>query len=476
MNQSLLLGLALVSFLFQGCQSTRKIAQSNPETKDYLKPQSYDQLSLYTPYKYEVLFTDPICGPYKYTKEMLSQSGKKLIQKPENVYCKGKYDRKKSGDQLTSPQYRLVEWINHPNTTEIFFTYLSFSNPVVKEALCEAASKRNVKVKFVLDAASDKGTANDLLACSSNVEMKARGQEGGLGYAHNKIFIINPNTPGEFKMVFSSGNMTSGPVIHHENWNFITTNSQSQFAQAHLCAMKAEWSDESGKTRKAYMQSIRKCRAEIKTPVERDIKVFFIPGEGEVEKSLGKQSKTASEYLLNGDGLFPGIANSSKIWLACHRFLYNKMIDGLNSRMSSSAKPDMRIIADDDSFYVVNDKTSSAGGLMASEYHNIKNLTNKGAQVKYMETNQDEHQLHHSKYLIFADKTKKFTALFTGSANLTGAGFKTNWENSYYVTIPEVVQKFADHYEVMWNTMATATEDLPKFGSAKGYLEEAPSK
>ena len=464
----------------------RDIAQSAPgqtepadqQPAEYLAPQSFDMLANYTPHKYEVLFTDPKCGVYKYKQDtpVKSQSGKTLTQKPENVYCKNLYDLKRSGDQLTSPQNKLVTWINAPSTKEVYFTYFSFSNKVVKNALCEAA-KRGVKIKFVLDNGQDQTRADELLACNPAViERKLRGSEGGIGYAHNKFFIINPNTPGEFKVVFSSGNMTSGPVIHHENWNFITTNSQSQFAQAHLCAMIAEWEEDSGRSRAAYIKSIRTCRDAIKTPVEKDVRVFFVPGEGEAEKSVTEGLKTASEYMIKGDGKFPGIEAAGKIWIGAHRFFYNKMLNALNARMigTKNVRPEIKIVADDNTFYSQFEEFSGMSDIMPAEYQNIKKLTDRGAQVKFMETNADEHQLHHSKYLIFADKNGKFSSVYTGSANLTGAGFRTNWENSYFIMVPEVVQQFADHYTKMWDTMATAPADLPTTPFVKDMLVEAP--
>lgn len=491
--------VALILLILVGCQTyryttettttenvTRDIAQVVDLVKeiDPLSPQSFDRLADYSPHKYEILFTDPICGVYKYKKEMLSQSGKRLTQKPENVYCKNKYDLKRSSENPMSPQYRLIEWINDPATKEIFFTYLSFSNKAVRTALCDAAQKRDVKINFVIgddpnttDDDKSQVIADELVACSpKNIQKKTRGMEGGLGYAHNKFFIINPSTLGEFKIVFSSGNMSSGPVIHHENWNFVTTNSQSYFAQSHLCAMNAEWSETSGRSREGYIKSIRKCRDGIKTPPEKDVRVFFVPGEGEPEKGVTRKNrKTAVEYMLNGDGKFPGILNANKIWLGCHRFMYSKMVDALAKRMDSKYRPDLKIVADDDTFFEVNDpKYEGFGETMPVEFEKMKRLIAKGAQAKFMETNAEEHQLHHSKYLIFADKSDKFTAVFTGSANLTGAGFNKNWENSYYITIPEVVQQFADHYVKMWDTMATSINDLPKEGIVSEYLEEVP--
>lgn len=467
--------------------SSRNVAQEADQPQQIQSLQSFDRLVDYTPYKYEVLFTDPECGVYTYTQEVLSNSGKKLTQKPANVYCKNKYDLRRSGDRPHSPQYRIVEWINQPGVEEIFFTYLSFRNKTVKNALCEAA-KKGVKIRFVMSSTEDTAVAKELVACSpENVEMKTRGMEGDLGFAHNKFFIINPHSKDEFKIVFSSGNMTSGPVIHHENWNFITTNANSNFAQSHVCAMNAEWDEVSGRSRKEYIKAIRSCRDNIKTPVEKDIKVFFIPGEGEPKygSMFSNEKKTAAEYLLNGDQELgtPGILNAKRIWLACHRFFYSKMISGLDKRMSAwnkTKRPDLRVVCDDDTYYKANDPEFSEGDTMPQEYHNMAKLADKGAQLKFMETNAEEHQLHHSKYLIFADQNTSenaasdFKAVFTGSANLTGAGFNKNWENSYYVTIPEVIQRFAEHYIYTWEKLATAIPDLPQKGTVGPYLIDQP--
>jgi len=444
-----------------------------------------DFLSDYKPFKYEVLFTDPVCGVYKYNAPVYSQSGVLLTQKPENVYCKNKFDLRRSGDRISSPQYRIIQWIEQlvnssSSEKEIFFTYLSFRNKAVKEALCSAA-KKGVRINFVMSATEDQTAAKELVACNpDNVQMKTRGMEGGLGFAHNKFFIINPNSKREFKIVFSSGNMTSGPVIHHENWNFITTHAKSHFAQSHICAMRAEWNDQSGRDRKAYIKAIRDCRASIAAPEEKDIKVFFIPGEGEPESGITK--KTAVEYLLYGDGEFPGILNAKKIWMGCHRFFYSKMINALSKRMTSSAKPELRIVADDDTFYKVNDPNYTIGDTMPEEYYKLSQLSSKGAKIKYMETNGEEHQLHHSKYFLFAKYDKNpskntvddFKSVFTGSANLTGAGFNKNWENSYYITIPSVVKAFAEHYVYTWDKLATAPEMLPKQGLISDKLSEQP--
>ncbi len=461
--------------LFISCQSADRKPTQESKMIENNQIQKFDRLVDYTPYKYEVLFTDPECGVYKYkpNAQVKTKSGKMLIQKPENVYCKNEHDLARSGSRPTSPQFRIIEWINDSATQEIFFTYLSFRNKAVKNALC-AAAQRGVKIKFVLSSTGDMTAANELVACSpENVQMKGRGMEGGIGYAHNKFFIVNPRSPQEFKVIFSSGNMTSGAVIHHENWNFITTNSNSNFAQSHLCVMNAEWDDAIGRTRKTFIDYVKKCRSEIQNPEEKDIKVFFIPGEGEPGAGISK--KTASEYMLDGTEGFPGINNAKKIWIGCHRFLYTKMIDALKLRLNSDSKPEIRIIADDDTFYKANDPTFTDGDTQNAEWYYMENLAGAGAKVKLMETNSDEHQLHHSKYLIFADENDH-KAVLAGSANLTGAAFQTNWENTYYIMIPEVVKAFADHYVYTWEKLATDPADLPAVGSVSDLLEDQPSK
>ena len=82
----------LISFFIfiVSCQTNhyREVAQTLPnpvsaqQPPEYLAPQSFDMLSQYTPHKYEVLFTDPKCGIYKYKSEVevKDQTGKKLLK------------------------------------------------------------------------------------------------------------------------------------------------------------------------------------------------------------------------------------------------------------------------------------------------------------------------------------------------------------------------------------------------------------
>ncbi len=399
---------------------------------------------------YEVMFTNPTCADYKYgpDQHVVSSDGQPLTQKPKNVFCT-QADSAASGDRPEAPQRKLLGWINDPGTKEVFFTYLSFSNHVVKDALCKGIQERNLKVTFVIDNTSDVSTANSLLACAPGngdsafkPQMFLRGHEGGIGYAHNKVFLINPNE-GQVRLAFSSGNMTSGIVLHHENWHFITPERDTHFVQAHLCMMKGELEHHASTSEyKAFIQS---CRAGIPYPEESDIKVFFVPGEG----------PRATQFLISA------IKASSQIRLAAHRFGYNKLIAALKSELQTETPPELQMVFDDDVWWAGHgDQT---GDNEAWEYDNVASLQGVGGQARWMETNQAQHLLHHNKYLVLNTPagSELRSAVFGGAGNLTGTGFTSNFENFYYVEIPAVIDAYNKQYDHVWNDLATPTEKLP---------------
>jgi hypothetical protein len=397
---------------------------------------------------YEVLFTNPVCHDYLYGEGVLSLSGEVLTQKPKNVWC-SRRDSAASGSREGAPQRKLLSWIDDPETKEVFFTYLSFSNSTVKNALCRAIEERSVKVTFVLDSGTDLSTANALLACrpangrdDHRPKLYLRGNSGGIGYAHNKTFMINP-TSGRFRIAFSSGNMSSGIVLHHENWHFVTPERDTYFAQAHLC-MKAGVVDHA-RTAAEYRRFIKQCREAIPYPEESDIKVFFVPAEGD----------RATKFLLDG------IKAADGIRLAAHRFSYNRMLSTLRAELRSATPPSLEIVVDDDIWWAGQGEPT--GDNTVDEYRNVEGLVDLGAEARWMETNHTEHLLHHNKFLIFnmPEGSSKPSAVFCGAGNLTGTAFTKNFENFYYVEIPEVVAAYNAQYDHLWENLATPTGGLP---------------
>ncbi|MCB9073006.1 MAG: hypothetical protein H6623_05250 [Bdellovibrionaceae bacterium] len=496
------MGCSLFVLIFLGC------THLNPPTER--KPSQVSGPQLMDPKnntEYNVLFTDPLCRRYSYTKPFSSRSGRSLGSKPKNIYCRNKFDLATSGNRPESPQYQLVKLVESKDTREIIFTYLSFRNKAVRTALCERLKSNDpIRVTFVMSSSEDTAAAEEVIACNPKyAQFKTRGLEGDLGYAHNKIFValqkpididqsnwMSQVGPGErITIVFSSGNMTSGPVLHHENWHFITTDAGTHFAKIHMCVLQSEWNDNTGRTRNAYMKAIRDCRQNLVQQgllQEQDVRAFFVPGEGQNQyenMSLldnGSEGESASNYMAYGDGYHPGIRNADKIWIGAHRFFYARMLKELKKRMLSSKKPEMRIILDDDTYYKATDPNFSAGDTDPGEWYNAEELMQNGAQVRLMETNDEEHQLHHSKYLLFF-KGNEPKGLLCGAANLTGSGFTKNWENIYYVTVPHILDEFKNHYEKFWveaipsdkisfESKATPVELLPQRGSVSDVLDQ----
>lgn len=413
----------------------------------------------YSPYKYEVLFTNPVCKTYYYDEYVVSNSGEELGSKTKNAYCKSS-DSSKSRARKNSPHRRLKDWIKDKNTKEIFLSYLSFSNGDIKKELCNAIRYRNVKVTFVIDKRNEEdssrmATLRSLEKCRpQNVpndeanypEVYTSGHQGGAKYAHNKVIIVNPDSKGAMKIGFSSGNMSSGTTTHHENWHFVTTSAESYFAQAHLCLMEGILNHDSSK--REFTRFIAKCKSKIQAEEERDIKTFFVPGEGDKALSTIKRA----------------IKRSKKIDMAAHRFSYTSLINAVKAQLKTK-KTQVRLVVDDDIYWSGVYKRGM-GRNSLTELGKVRSLERSGMKTKYIETYANDvfeptsMQLQHNKFLVFTFSGNK-GAVFTGAGNLTGAAFSVNYENFYYITLPDVFKAYQKQYSHFWNNLADSASDMP---------------
>jgi hypothetical protein len=396
--------------------------------------------------EYEVLFTNPVCQAYAYDEAVISVSGEVLEQKPQNAFCYPS-DKEASGARPESPQHKLIEWIADPTTEEIFFASMSFSNGAVQEALCDAVSERNVKVRFVLDSATRLDRANKLLACepasgnpADGPELHLRGHEGNISLHHNKLFLLNPGAE-TMRIAFGSGNISSGLVLHHENWHFITLPSSTHFAQAHLCLMDGVI--DHGHSKSEYSGFIRECKESIPAREEGDAKALFVPGEG------GR----GSNYIINA------IRKAEAVDILAHRFTHSTYVEQLRRRLTGEAPPAVRLVSDDDMYWV--GQGQQTGGNEAFEYDHVTTLTDVGMEARYVETNHPAHLLHHNKVMVFDMPSGMNDTVFCGAGNFTKSAFKNNYENFYYISIPHVIERYREQYEHLYGDLATAPEDMP---------------
>lgn len=413
------------------------------------------RLSEIRPFEYEVLFTNPECKTYYYERPLVTNTGNEVRSKTRNAYCKSS-DASRSQNRADSPHSRFIDWISDKNTKSIFMSYLSFSKSSITKELCYAI-KRGVSLTMIIDSNNDGDENrmrefNNIEKCAlgaNNVRLELRGGEGRggnkLGYAHNKIFLVNFDRQGETKVAFSSGNLSSGLATHHENWHFITTHSSSYFAQAHLCLMNGMLDHARGK--KEYADYVAACKNKIQAEAEEDIQTYFVPGEG--KQAL---SAMAKEFK-----------NADKVMVAAHRFSLNS----LNSMISDALSRNkiVQLVADDDLHYS-SVYRRGIGRNMTQEAYKVKTLERQGLEAKFIETWMDDLevpttiQLHHNKFLIFK-KGNQVNAVFAGAGNLTDAAFLTNFENFYMIRIPSVVEKFDSQYDYLFNKLGKSSEELP---------------
>ncbi len=397
--------------------------------------------------EYSVLFTNPVCRKYLYSasEPVVSNAGEPLTHKPENVYC-GQSDSAPSAERDSSPQKKLLDWIKDPATTEIFFAYLSFSNKVVGAEICKAVEERNVKVTFVLDRETDLGAANTLLACqpgngnpSLKPRLELRGHDASIGYAHNKVFMINPRSDKP-RIVFSSGNLSSGVVLHHENWHFLRVSGSTHFAKAHVCLIDGML--DHYRTKQEYTGYIKTCRDAAGIGEESDLKTFFVPGDG------GRA----------GQNVTAGVRAATKLGIAAHRFSYSLLRRELDARFAAGSPPDVKLVVDDDIWWAGHGAAPGSVPNTQDEYGFVQSLQADGLEVRYMETNNNAHYLHHNKFIVFTQPGGD--AVFAGAGNLTGTAFTDNFENFYWITIPHVVEAMKDQHAHLWS-LATEEADLP---------------
>ena len=413
-----------------------------------------------TPFNYDVIFTNPKCKKHFYDKPLINSYGQEVHFKKEGAYCTPS-DNSTLNKQKGNPHEKIIEWMKDPSTQEAFMTYLSFSKTSVIKELCKAIEKRNLKLTILIDEKNredEKRMARllKLKKCVNptfdkpNIPVILTGGHQGegkdqTGYAHTKLIIINPSSPDKVRLVFSSGNMSSGTTSHHENWHFLTTNRNTYFFQAHLCLKEGLLNHQSSKS--SFMTFMSDCQKKIQLPQEEDLKVFFIPGDGrKAMRSLHSEFK-----------------KSIDVKMAAHRFSNGSIIRAIKKNLE---RPNFKakIIVDDDIHWTGLHQTNMGRNTLY-EFEKLAMLESLGLKIKYMETfaynieNPKSIQLQHNKFLVFTREDEK-GSVFTGAGNLTGAAFYKNFENFYLISIPEVHQKFLKQYDYL-SSLSLTSKELP---------------
>jgi hypothetical protein len=454
---------------------------------------------------FEVLFTNPVCETYEYPDPMPSAAAAiacaedcgaepeaeretcktsclgeaaladdALTTKPANVYCHAASDLEPSGSRPESPQNRIVEWIDSSGDGDVLFlSSLSFSDGLIADKLCEALD-RGAAVEMVLDKLSSR--AEQVQECGGLVHVRGSGTR----FAHVKLIMVNPDQPGpsdedaeHLRLAFGSGNLSTGTVLHHENWQFLEVARDSFFVEAHRCLAAALIDEEAASRKDKFRAFVNDCRAVIEHPEETDIKSYFIP--------VNEDSDRIVESML------AAAVAAESVDIAAHRFSFfqgnpdkletePRLVDTLGGRLESDPEFAVRLIADDDLYWlrpITGDAGFKLGPNSASELDSVDHLAEHGAErfeIRYMETNHSSKGctgdggtfssplLHHNKFLILRGG-EGGSAVLTGAPNFTGAGFTNNFENVYMIAIPGVVNAYAEQYRRMWDGERIAADE-----------------
>jgi hypothetical protein len=263
------------------------------------------------------------------------------------------------------------------------------------------------------------------------------------------------------RMVFGSGNLSSGTHLHHENWHFGEFGRDSYFVQNHVCLVDAllDPTEASTNGKTGFRNAINGCRDQISAVEEDDLQAFFIP-------ALEDRSRIRAIMQLE-------MLQAGSVDIAAHRFSWRHLLDAIDFQLQDSPDFEARLVVDDDIYWlqplvgaplVVGFNTENepeeisvlieAGGGATGDFDDESRF-----QVKFMETNHKSHLLHHNKFMIFRNAAGQATSVIYGAPNFTGTGFDSNLENVYFTTIPEIVASFDHQFQRFWGDSAVTVND-----------------
>jgi hypothetical protein len=389
--------------------------------------------------KIEVFFTEPKC---------LNDQNKITL------YC-DEGDDEVNYHAFNTPKNKIRHMIKDPNTRELWIAMFDISEPEILATLCDKLKFSDLKLKILMNHSKNSAFLNELVFCAKNnkqasVKLNFHRPDKYHNLFHMKFLLFNPNgLLKEQKILFSSGNLTKGTYLKHENWNLLSESKiNSQLINKHKCVFEAFENSVSKKSE--YREFFEKCTKNELIDKDLEIESFFIPGEGQ-------------SYLNKLQEL---IQNSNKIIIASHRITLKPAVIMLKNFLKRGGK--LTIYADRDFFTSVIDQKT----FKTKELIYLLQFYSLGAQIIAVNTNTRHSSLFHHKFILFDQaRTKNAWAMLNGSGNLTISSLlehpwkikkqkisfskklrKTNFENFYFIENEKVSEIYRDYLYKMPNT------------------------
>lgn len=488
------LGSCAVAVQLAGQPATRRIMtvplKPSPEANDVV----------------EVRFTNPDCPARKYlghfepsprigeTESFLplrfvtDTAGVPLRNgqlRPTTKY--GTYCLNEDVDRTLAPSgsafQKLRQWLDEAGPGDhVFFSSYTFTNKRLRDLLCNA-SRRGAKVEFVLGTRSDDAT---YLTSQCNVHAVLAEDEDSRGrLSHAKFFLIERRGSDTVRLVFQSANLSNAGIsIHQENWGFAVKKKSTRFAHDHLCYRDALLTSHFNLvSADAFTQQVNACRAEGASFGDDGIDTFLIPG------TRGEET----EGMVMTRALIDEIRAASQVDIAAHHFLNtmrygsrttdNDVLEALVQRMETTPDFKVRLILDAELYWVGMGPRPDASGTFAydhypaaarelagnddnaasfagKEFAEVRRIFKLGGQVRYVETNFLDRKFQHNKFMILT-RPDGTVRVFNGAGNFSSSAFHRNGENFYLIRDTRLTDSWRFEYDYLWNTIATAYEDMP---------------
>ncbi len=427
------------------------------------------------------------------------------------TYCTTAVDKARIA-QESGIEATLLSWINDPETEWVQFSYMTFGNPAIADALCQRAKNENFRVEILLkmdmlfppEKAS--GPYKRLVECANgrNFQLYPRGDSW---LNHAKIFMAGG--PQRVHFTSSSANLSgSGTSLHYDNWLMLETPPTHKLAAANRCYLDAvKAAGESlhdnltrlGQQRAELMaekSSLESLTGEQPPAIKTRIKAIdkqleiqqdkgkilkaqelclakFPFAESEAIVFLGTPLPPKQQQVVDRLGTLIDHAKNS-ISIAAHKITKLEgqslpIVDKLLARIRAGVK--VSIVFDDDTIL----RYKNIGGITGQqvspqEVDAYLALEAGGANIKFLDTNEADFALMHNKFMIFDNAT-----IFTGAGNFSRASLRgTNTEQFYIIAVPEIVEA----YQKGWNELYTWALPASAFTaeSQAGSIPEKPAE
>ena len=396
----------------------------------------------------EHLFALPDCGQ--------SKSGK------SSVYCSNAGDWNRTYARNLPIATRLKDSLLRPGLSSVRIASFYVADALL-DLLIESYETLGAPVTIVTSPRSAQRIANILKARGKDskdyrlgIRIHAIGAHGsnsedadsdegrGSSFAfHIKALLLEIDGGRQFELVFTSSNFglgteykTTSDVNYNsanfENYQFVALEARSALVNKHQCLFDVLTEELTPVDQNNFGLLMASCLQRRPSGTNAHLSVLFLPAESVT--AMGEIG-----YLIgSADVLKLGTYNAGD---PCTLSLLSRAV---------ARGVDVRLLTDKDG--------AQSGALPRKDREWFDAARKAGVQVRFIETGRfgTIKQIFHEKVMIA--KARSTESVVLGSANLTCAAFRGNFESIYITEAPSSVYSVDSHFDSLWKLAATQEE------------------